>query len=107
MKENVTKKEQKIAKIFQDNSKSIEKCLEENANLKDILHKNEISIENLRKDNEGLKAANQTLNEKIANQQVKFLEQMIKYDDLTKLVRKIARRTTGAKDLYNFKSKLS
>ena len=75
LKENVTKKEQKIAKIFQDKSKSIEKCLEENTNLKDILHKNEISIENLRKDNEGLKAANQTLNEKIANQQVKFLEQ--------------------------------
>ena len=102
LKENVTKKEQKIAKIFQDNSKSIEKCLEENTNLKDILHKNEISIENLRKDNEGLKAANQTLNEKIANQQVKFLEQMIKYDDLTKLVRKT---NTNKTSLGNFKCK--
>ena len=102
LKENVTNKEQKIAKISQDNSKSIEKCLEENKNLKDILHKNEISIENLRKDNEGLKAANQTLNEKIANQQVKFLEQMIKYDDLTKLVRKT---NTNKTSLGNFKCK--
>ena len=102
LKENVTKKEQKIAKIFQDNSKSIEKCLEENTNLKDILHKNEISIENLRKHNEGLKAANQTLNERIANQQVKFLEQMIKYDDLTKLARKT---NTNKTSLGNFKCK--
>ena len=69
--------------------------MEENKNLKDILHKNEISIENLRKDNE-------RENEKIANQQVKFLEQMIKYDDLTKLVRKT---NTNKTSLGNFKCK--
>jgi chromosome segregation ATPase len=102
LKENVIKKEQKIEQIFQDKSKSIEKCLKENKSLKDILYKNEISIEDLRKDNEGLKAANQTLNEKIANQQMKFLEMMIKYDEMTKLVRKT---NTNKTSLGNFKCK--
>ena len=102
MKENVKKKEQKISVMSQDNSKAIEKYLEENKTLKDILHKNEISLENLRKDNEGLKGANQTLNEKIANQQVKFLELSIKYEDLTKLV---GNANINKPSLGNFKCK--
>ena len=68
--------------------------------LKDILDKNKISSEGLRKDNKGLKAANQTLNEKIASQ-VKFIEMMIKYDDTTKLLRTNTNKTSLGK--FKFK----
>ena len=58
-----------------------DKLLEDNKKLKE-------EIDNLRKDNEGLKAAYKIINEKNANQQVKYLEMMIKYEDMTTLVAK-------------------
>ena len=77
--------------------------MEENKNLKEINDKNESSSEGLRKENEGLKDANKTLNETIANQQVKHLEMMIKYEDVTKLIRKTKTNKTS---LSNIKCKM-
>ena len=81
LNEDVKVKEQKLEELSNTNSELSEELSKENKNLKE-------EIDKLRKNNEGLKTANRIINEKNANQQIKYLEVMMKNEDLTKLVEK-------------------
>ena len=67
--------------MLNQNAELSEEIVKENNILKEEINK-------LRKDNDGLKAANKLMNEKNASQQMKYLEMMMKFEDMTSLVEK-------------------
>ena len=90
-----------IIKKEADQNRVIKALNEENRCLKQSIGRyseNEIgksnAIEKLTKENKDLKDANESLNVKIANQQVKYLEMMVRYNNITKLTGKMDLKKT-------------
>ena len=78
-----------------EKSKNNEKFLDENKILK-------AEIDTLRKDNESLRATTKVINEKNTHQQIKYLQLVMKYEEMTTLVAKPKTKKTA---MGNFKCK--
>ena len=91
MKDNIKNKEHKLEETSAESLILMERLQAENNVLKGIIQKNTASSEasnckkeDLKRQNEDLKAANHKLNEKIANQQGTHLKMMMQYEEAQK-----------------------